>query len=97
MNKKKKDMQKQELKEKSLKGMKKDPTETDVVLQKTAQESTNQTVADDDDREYYRQEVGEEPDKGISSTYLSLASKQSHILVLRFLITVNSSGYLKTS
>lgn len=41
------------LKQKSLEGMKKAGTET------------KENVPEDDDAEYYRQEVGEEPDKGI--------------------------------
>lgn len=64
-NKKKKELQKQEHKEKSLKGMKKEK-EGDMLLKKIAQESVEQTnVEEDDDADYYREEVGEEPDRDL--------------------------------
>lgn len=59
-NMKKKEEAKEVLKEKSLKGMKIKSDETKNV----SQESQENAVEEDDDREYYRQEVGEEPDKG---------------------------------
>lgn len=52
LNKKRKEEEKEMLKQKSLEGMKKTGTETKEI------------VPEDDDAEYYRQEVGEEPDKG---------------------------------
>lgn len=61
-NKKKKEVERQELKEKSLKGMKKSDTEKDGPLKRTAEDA--QLEEQDNDVEYYRQEVGEEPDKG---------------------------------
>ena len=63
-NKRKKELQKQEHKEKSLKGMKK--KESDVLLRKIAKESVQENqVEDDDDAQYYREEVGKEPDKDL--------------------------------
>lgn len=52
LNKKRKEEDKEILKQKSLEGMKKAGTEVP------------EKVPEDDDAEYYRQEVGEEPDKG---------------------------------
>lgn len=64
-NTKAKDDAKQEHKEKSLKGMQKGKSETDVQMLKSSREANKEApVEDDDDREYYKQEVGEEPDKG---------------------------------
>ncbi|KAK9758618.1 Brix domain [Popillia japonica] len=62
-NTKKKEAVKQELKEKSLKGMRKNETETDRLLKKTAAEA--QTEQQDDDVEYYKEEVGEAPDRDL--------------------------------
>lgn len=63
-NKKKKEDQKQAHKEKSLKGILK-KKESDVLLQKIAKESVEKSeFEEDDDAQYYREEVGEEPDKG---------------------------------
>lgn len=62
-NKKKKEVERQELKEKSLKGMKKSDTEKDGPLKRTAEDA--QLEEQDNDVEYYRQEVGEEPDKDL--------------------------------
>lgn len=62
-NKKKKELQKQEHKEKSLKGMQK-KKENEVLLQKIAKESIAENNVEDDDAQYYRDEIGEEPDKG---------------------------------
>ncbi|GJQ69510.1 hypothetical protein Trydic_g6610 [Trypoxylus dichotomus] len=62
-NTKKKEEVKQKLKEKSLKGMRKNETETDRLLKETAKEA--QTEEQDNDVEYYRQEVGEDPDKDL--------------------------------
>lgn len=62
-NRKKKEAQKQEHKEKSLKGIQK--KENDMLLQKIAKESAEKSeLKEDDDAQYYREEVGEEPDKG---------------------------------
>ncbi|XP_015606277.1 protein Peter pan [Cephus cinctus] len=64
-NKKKKEVKKQENKEKSLKGMKK-RTENDILMQKMAKEVYEESKGDeDDDAQYYREEVGEEPDKDL--------------------------------
>lgn len=64
-NKRKKESIKQELKEKSLKGMQKGKSETDIIMQKAAKEANvDELTPADDDREYFRQEVGEEPEKG---------------------------------
>lgn len=60
-NKKRKEAEKEELKQKSLKGMQKNSAESDVTQSEKPVEA-----AEDDDAEYYRQEVGEEPDKGIN-------------------------------
>lgn len=80
-NKKKKDLDKLSMKEKSLKGMQKAKLETDIIMQKAARESNAETaVAEDDDREYYRQEVGEEPDKG--KILLARKSKNLRIYIL---------------
>lgn len=62
-NTKKKEVQKQKHKEKSLKGILK-KKENDMLLQKFAKESTERSELEDDDAQYYREEVGEEPDKG---------------------------------
>lgn len=62
-NKRKKEVQKQEHKEKSIKGIQK-KRESDILLQKIAKESTENKFEEDDDVQYYREEVGEEPDKG---------------------------------
>lgn len=64
-NKKQKEEQKHAHKEKSLKGILK-KKENDVLLQKFAKESVEKSeLEEDDDAQYYREEVGEEPDKGI--------------------------------
>ncbi|XP_034186865.2 brix domain-containing protein peter pan [Osmia lignaria lignaria] len=60
-NKKRKELQKQEHKEKSLKGMVK-KKESEVLMQKIAKESVEGNNIEDDDAQYYREEVGEEPD-----------------------------------
>lgn len=62
-NKKRKELQKQEHKEKSLKGMVK-KKESEVLMQKIAKESIEGNNIEDDDAQYYREEVGEEPDDG---------------------------------
>lgn len=68
-NKKKKEGQKQEHKEKSLKGIQK-KRESDMLLQRIAKESTEKSeLEQDDDAQYYREEVGEEPDKGNNIHY----------------------------
>lgn len=64
-NKKKKELQKQEHKEKSLKGMEK-KKESELLMRKIAKESVEETnVEEDDDAQYYREEVGEEPDEDL--------------------------------
>ncbi|KAF3423866.1 hypothetical protein E2986_04439 [Frieseomelitta varia] len=63
-NKKKKELQKQEHKEKSLKGMQK-KKENEILLQKLAKESVMENNIEDDDIQYYRDEIGEEPDKDL--------------------------------
>ncbi|KAJ8974645.1 hypothetical protein NQ317_019881 [Molorchus minor] len=62
-NVKAKEKAKEEQKDRSLKGMRKGQPEPDVHLNKASEE----TQLEDDDREYYRQEVGEEPDKYLFS------------------------------
>lgn len=67
-NKKKKESKKEEEKQKSLKGMRKQKSESDVLMQKAAKESyEGNLVEDDDDAQYFRDEVGQEPDKGEES------------------------------
>ncbi|KAG7207969.1 hypothetical protein KM043_009551 [Ampulex compressa] len=63
-NKKKKEMQKDQHKEKSLKGMQR-KKESDIIMQKIAKESMEGNNVQDDDAEYYREEIGEEPDKDL--------------------------------
>lgn len=65
-NKKIKQKLKEEHKEKSLKGMKKD-SENNESNKLTKNDEEN-IVSDDDDREYYRKEVGEEPDQDLFSS-----------------------------
>lgn len=60
LNKKRKEEEKEKLKQKSLEGMKKAAS---ADSEKTTDEVPNEP--EDDDAEYYRQEVGEEPDKGM--------------------------------
>ncbi|XP_044736546.1 protein Peter pan [Chrysoperla carnea] len=72
-NQKKKEEQNNELKEKSLKGMGKDkkkPRLENDILMKRAQAESNEAVMgeDDDDAQYYREEVGEEPDQDLFSS-----------------------------
>lgn len=56
-----------QMKERSLKGMQKGKTETDLKMQKAVNEANTENVhEEDDDKEYYRKEVGEEPDEGES-------------------------------
>ncbi|CAK9797034.1 Protein Peter pan [Anthophora plagiata] len=70
-NKKRKELQKQENKEKSLKGIQK-KKESEQLLQKFAKESFEQSnVKEDDDAQYYRDEVGEEPDKDLFAKNVS--------------------------
>lgn len=58
-NKKRKEEEKEKLKEKSLQGMRKDKVEGDG----------NTAEIEDDDKEYYREEVGEEPDEGCCAIF----------------------------
>ncbi|XP_071554789.1 protein Peter pan [Temnothorax nylanderi] len=82
-NRKKKDTQKQEHKEKSLKGILK-KKENDMLLQKIAKESaeTNE-VEEDDDAQYYREEVGEEPDKDLFCQ-AKVGTKRPHKHIMRY-------------
>lgn len=80
-NKKKKEIQKQEHKEKSLKGIQK-KRESDILLQKIAKESAENKVEEDDDVQYYREEVGEEPDKDLFQT--KIGTKRPHKHIKRF-------------
>ncbi|XP_076163615.1 brix domain-containing protein peter pan [Ptiloglossa arizonensis] len=64
-NKQRKELLKEEHKEKSLKGMRK-KTESEILLKKIANESVEKSIVEeDDDAQYYRDEVGEEPDKDL--------------------------------
>lgn len=63
-NKRKKELRKEELKEKSMKGIRK-KKESELMLQKIAKESREENRIEDDDVQYYREEVGEEPDKDL--------------------------------
>lgn len=63
-NKKRKELQKQEHKERSLKGIQK-KKESEILLQKIAKESVEENNIEDDDAQYYRDEIGEEPDKDL--------------------------------
>ncbi|XP_018398052.1 PREDICTED: protein Peter pan [Cyphomyrmex costatus] len=81
-NKKKKEAQKQEHKEKSLKGIQK-KRESDMLLQKFAKESTEKSeLEEDDDAQYYREEVGEEPDKDLFQT--KTGTKRPHKYIKRY-------------
>lgn len=80
-NKKKKETRKQEHKEKSLKGIEKKKRENDVLLQKIAKESTEKSeLEEDDDAQYYREEVGEEPDKDLFQTKVGTKRPHKHIM-----------------
>ncbi|KAK2575632.1 hypothetical protein KPH14_011895 [Odynerus spinipes] len=81
-NKKKKEMKKEEHKEKSLKGMKK-KKESDILLQNIAKESREATnIEEDDDAQYYRDEVGEEPDKELFEG--KVGQKRQHKFLPRY-------------
>ncbi|XP_076754602.1 brix domain-containing protein peter pan [Xylocopa sonorina] len=78
-NKKKKELQKQEHKEKSLKGMQK-KKESETLLKKIAKESVEVTnIEEDDDVQYYRDEVGEEPDKDLFERKIGEKSRKKFI------------------
>ncbi|CAL7952386.1 unnamed protein product [Xylocopa violacea] len=78
-NKKKKELQKQEHKEKSLKGMQK-RKESEALLKKIAKESVEMTnIEEDDDAQYYRDEVGEEPDKDLFERKIGEKSRKKFI------------------
>lgn len=66
---KKKQKEKEELKQKSLEGIKKkkESTESQRLMELAAAESQNndQDMEEDDDADYYRQEVGAEPEKDL--------------------------------
>ncbi|XP_066581177.1 protein Peter pan [Prorops nasuta] len=71
-NKKRKEIKKEEHKEKSLQGIKK-KKESDILIQKIAKESQEQNpLEDDDDAQYYREEVGQEPDKDLFATKIGI-------------------------
>ncbi|KYQ46665.1 Suppressor of SWI4 1 like protein, partial [Trachymyrmex zeteki] len=79
-NKKKKEAQKQEHKQKSLKGIQK-KRENDMLLQKIAKESIEKSkLEEDDDAQYYREEVGEEPDKDLFQTKTGTKRPHKHIM-----------------
>lgn len=79
-NRKKKEAQKQGHKEKSLKGIQK-KRESDLLLQKIAKESTEKSeLEEDDDAQYYREEVGEEPDKDLFQTKVGTKRPNKHIM-----------------
>ncbi|XP_050466884.1 protein Peter pan [Cataglyphis hispanica] len=79
-NKRKKEIQKEEHKEKSLKGIQK-KRERDMLLQKIAKESTEvNKLEEDDDAQYYREEVGEEPDKDLFQTKIGTKRPHKHII-----------------
>lgn len=79
-NKRKKEIQKQEHKEKSLKGIEK-KRENDMLLQKIAKESAEESkLEEDDDIQYYREEVGEEPDKDLFQTKIGTKRPHKHII-----------------
>ncbi|XP_026825779.1 protein Peter pan [Ooceraea biroi] len=78
-NKKQKEEQKQAHKEKSLKGILK-KKESDVLLQKIAKESVEKSeLEEDDDTQYYREEVGEEPDKDLFQGKTGTKRPHKHI------------------
>ncbi|XP_011689791.1 PREDICTED: protein Peter pan [Wasmannia auropunctata] len=78
-NTKKKEARKQEHKEKSLKGIQK-KRENDMLMQKIAKESTEKSeMEEDDDAQYYREEVGEEPDKDLFQTKIGTKRPHKHI------------------
>lgn len=63
-NTKKKEALKEAAKEKSLQGIKR-KRENEVLIKKYAQESCEQSkIEEDDDAQYYRDEIGEEPEEG---------------------------------
>ncbi|XP_029662324.1 protein Peter pan [Formica exsecta] len=79
-NKRKKEIQKEEHKEKSFKGIQK-KRESDMLLQKIAKESTAESKLEkDDDVQYYREEVGEEPDKDLFQTKIGTKRPHKHML-----------------
>ncbi|XP_014470914.1 PREDICTED: protein Peter pan [Dinoponera quadriceps] len=82
-NKKKKELQKQEHKEKSLKGIQKKKKESEILLQKIAKESAeNNELEEDDDAQYYRDEVGEEPDEDLFKA--KTGTKRTHKHTMRY-------------
>ncbi|XP_014208965.1 protein Peter pan [Copidosoma floridanum] len=81
-NKNAKEKKKQEHKEKSLQGIKR-KREKDILMQKIAKESYEANKSDeDDDAQYYRDEVGQEPDKELFEG----ATKKSKSFVPRYKI-----------
>ncbi|XP_057337741.1 protein Peter pan [Microplitis mediator] len=82
-NKLKKEALKEEHKEKSLEGIKKKQEkvkkESDILMRKYAKESVQDTQQeDDDDAQYYRDEVGEEPDKDLFQRKSSVKRKTDY-------------------
>ncbi|XP_046405838.1 protein Peter pan [Ischnura elegans] len=75
-NKLKKERLKEEHKQRSLKGMKK--LETDILMKKASEETNaaRGTDDEDDDANWYRQEVGEEPSQDLFSTKPSVGVKR---------------------
>lgn len=69
LNKEQKEKNKEELKQKSLEGMKKKNTkpemlESDKLMAKAVDESREAEEEDESDSEWYRKEVGQEPEEG---------------------------------
>lgn len=93
-----KEVKKEEAKEKSLKGIKKKQSERDILMKKIAKESAElHKNEEDDDAQYYRDEVGEEPDKGLSSysIYNRHKSKFLFLTFLYFIFQISLMGILR--
>lgn len=89
-NKQKKEAKKEEHKQKSLKGMKRQRSENDILMQKAVREANEgNQVEEDDDAQYYRDEVGQEPDKGKRS----LMELPIYVYIIKF-VSYNKRSYL---
>ncbi|XP_049780747.1 protein Peter pan [Schistocerca cancellata] len=66
-NKAAKEKKKEILKQKSLKGMQKGQLESDILMRKAVEEANEEQEMknEDDDAQWYRQEVGQDPDEGL--------------------------------
>lgn len=85
-NRKRKEAIKQESKKKSLKGTKRNETETDRLLRESAaQEAQHQ---DDDDAHYYKEEVGEEPEQGKHTEFLNYHHQITIFFLFRFIYEI---------